>query len=191
MKQLALLAVSAFILLLSGCAHPTVSAAENERIVGSVLSPSDYKLGIDDRIRIIVYDEPSLSGEFQVGADGKLSFPLIGTVDAEGKTVSEVASTYETKLSDGYLVSPRVSAEIISYRPFFILGEVKSPGKYPYASGLTVMNAIATAAGFTNRAENKTVFIRRSGEAQEKAYPLTPDLMVLPGDTIRLGERFF
>jgi polysaccharide biosynthesis/export protein len=97
----------------------------------------------------------------------------------------------QTKLADGYLREPKVSMEVVTYRPYFVLGEVKTPGQYPYSNGLTVTNAIATAAGFTPRADKKVVFIRRSGEAEEKPFRLTPDLRVYPGDTIRLAERFF
>lgn len=181
----------ALMLTLGACAHPTVSAVENERAISRQMSKAEYRLGIDDRVRVIVFDETTLSGEFQVGADGNLSFPLVGAVPAVGKTTDEVAQAYQAKLADGYLVNPRVSTEVVAYRPFFILGEVKTPGKYPYAVGLTAMNAIATAAGFTPRGDKKLVFIRKSGEAMEKPYRLTPDLMVLPGDTIRVGERFF
>lgn len=179
------------LVLVSACAHPTVSAVDAERVVGNQPSVAEYRLGVDDRVRVIVFNETELSGEFQVGADGNLAFPLVGGVAAVGKTTAEIATDYQAKLSDGYLVNPRVSVEVVAYRPFFIMGEVKTPGKYPYSSGLTVLNAIATATGFTPRGEKRIVFIRRSGEALEKPYELTPDLMVLPGDTIRIGERFF
>ena len=81
--------------------------------------------------------------------------------------------------------------QVETYRPFFILGEVRSPGQYPYMAGLTALNAIATAEGFTPRASKKTVLIRRFGEQYEQSYVLTPDLRIWPGDTIRLAERFF
>ena len=68
---------------------------------------------------------------------------------------------------------------------------MKSPGQYPYASGMTVLNAVATAQGFSTRAEKKVAFIRRSGASQEEVYSLSPDLRVWPGDSIRIGERYF
>jgi polysaccharide export outer membrane protein len=151
----------------------------------------DYQLGAGDKLRVIVYNEPQLSGEFQVAANGALAVPLIGDVAAAGRTPSSIAAEVQTKLGDGYLRDPRVSVEVLTYRPYYILGEVKTPGQYPYSSGLTVMNAIATAEGFTARSGRKTVFIRRAGSTEEKAYPLTPELRVSPGDTIRLGERYF
>lgn len=150
-----------------------------------------YKLGIGDKVRLTVYNEPALSGDFSVSADGALSLPLIGDISVLNKSTSEAAKLIQTKLGDGYLRDPKVSMEVVTYRPFFILGEVKSPGQYPFSSGLTVMNAIATAEGFTPRAERKSVYIRRLGAVGEEQYRLTPDLRVWPGDTIRLGERYF
>ncbi|MBR9833835.1 MAG: polysaccharide export protein, partial [Alphaproteobacteria bacterium] len=95
------------------------------------------------------------------------------------------------KLSDGYLLDPSVSAEVINYRPFFILGEISRPGEYPYASGLTVLNAVAAAGGFSYRANKKAVFIKAFEGEKEVAYQLNAQVMVQPGDTIRIGERIF
>lgn len=154
-------------------------------------SIDDYKLGVGDRLRLTVFSEPTLSGEFSVSAKGTLSLPLVGDVDVMNKSVSEVTDLVRAELADGYLRHPKVSAEVIVYRPFFILGEVKAPGQYPYAIGLTVMNAIATAQGFTPRSDRRNVFIRRFGAAGEQAYRMSPELKVFPGDTLRLGERYF
>jgi polysaccharide export outer membrane protein len=84
-----------------------------------------------------------------------------------------------------------VSVEVTNYRPFFILGEVQRPGSYPYAIDLTVMNAVATAGGFTYRANRSRVFIRHANAAEERAYDLTATTPVMPGDTVRIGERIF
>jgi polysaccharide export outer membrane protein len=151
----------------------------------------DYQLGTGDKIRVTVFNEPTLSGDFAVGADGQLSLPLIGNVPARGKRPSEIATAVQTALAGGYLRNPQVSAEVTVYRPFFILGEVKMPGQYPYAVGLTVFNAIATAQGYTPRSDRRNVFVRRAGQGQEERFKLTPDLRILPGDTIRIGERYF
>jgi polysaccharide export outer membrane protein len=151
----------------------------------------DYRLGSGDKLRIIVFGEDSLSGEFLISGAGKISFPLIGDIDALGKTIPEIQAAIETKLADGYLKQPKVSAEVLNYRPFYILGEVVKPGEYPYTNGLTVLNAVATASGFTYRADKKKVFIKRAATDEEKALELTPATPVEPGDTIRIGERFF
>lgn len=178
--------------VLSACATPTVSApVAADDLVGGAGTGQDYHLGVGDKLRVIVFNEESLSGEFQVSADGTVSLPLIGAVRAMDQTPSALSATIRAQLAQGYLRDPRVSVEVLTYRPFFILGEVKTPAQYPYVNGLTVVNAIATAGGYTPRAQRKIAYIRRAGEDQERAYKLTPDLIVRPGDTIRLGERLF
>lgn len=150
-----------------------------------------YRLDAGDKIRLTVYNETNLSGEFAVSSDGKLALPLIGDIAAVGRTTREIALEVQEKLGEGYLREPRVSMEVVTYRPFFILGEVKAPGQYPFATGMTVYNAVATAQGFTPRASKDVVFIRRAGANDEVAYRVTPDLRVFPGDTVRFGERYF
>lgn len=162
-----------------------------DRYMSQSVAVEDYKLGAGDKVRMTVFNEPTLSGEFSVSADGALSLPLLGDVQAVGRSPVEIAKIVQTRLSDGYIREPKVSVEVTAYRPFFILGEVTAPGQYPYASGLAVLNAVATAQGFTPRASRKVVYIRRSGSTAEETYRLTPDLSVRPGDTIRVGERYF
>lgn len=151
----------------------------------------EYHLGAGDKIRIIVFGEDSLTGEFFVSSAGTVSFPLIGDISAAGLTIPQLQKVVETKLADGYLKQPRVSAEVLNYRPFYILGEVMKPGEYPYTSGLTVLNAVATAEGFTYRADTRKVFIKRATSLGEHVFPLTTATPVEPGDTIRIGERLF
>lgn len=152
---------------------------------------SDYRLGVADKVRIIVFDEPSLSGEFLVNANGSLSMPLIGDVPVAGATPSVVTETIRKRLADGFLKNPQVSIDVLTYRPFYILGEVNKPGEYPYSNGLTVLNAVATAQGFTYRANKKRVAIKHAGGTEEAKEKLSPDLQVRPGDTIRIQERLF
>ena len=151
----------------------------------------DYLLGAGDKVRVTVYGEPTLSGEFFVTGSGLMSLPLIGEIKAGGLTVGQFQDVVQKALSDGYLKDPRVSAEVLTFRPFYILGEVEKPGTYPYTAGLTVLNAVATAGGFTYRAEKKSVYIKHNGETTEVKGALTPSTTVAPGDTIRIGERFF
>lgn len=160
-------------------------ATEAERVI------PEYHLGSGDKLRVITFGEESLTGEFFVAGSGKVSFPLIGEVQAAGLTIPQFQAEVENALKQGYLKEPRVSVEVLDYRPFYILGEVTKPGEYPYTNGLTVLNAVATANGFTYRANQKKVFIKRAGEAEEHDYPLTSSTPVAPGDTIRIGERFF
>lgn len=180
------------VMLLAGCSAasgPVVSTGE--RYAATEVGAENYRLNAGDKIKVNVFNEETLSGEFSVGSEGTVSLPLIGEVVAKDKSPQQLASEVQARLADGYLREPKVSVEVSAYRPFFILGEVEAPGQYPYASGMTVLNAIATAQGFTPRAERKVAFIRRAGASSEVAMKLTPDLRVYPGDTIRLGERYF
>jgi protein involved in polysaccharide export with SLBB domain len=152
----------------------------------------EYRLGASDKIRVITFGEDSLTGEFFIGGSGKVSLPLIGEVQAAGLSISQFQKEVETALKQGeFLKDPHVSVEVLTYRPFYILGEVQKPGEYPYSNGLTVLNAVATANGFTYRANDKKVFIKRADANQEQEFPLTTQLLVAPGDTIRIAERYF
>lgn len=179
----------AAVLMLGGCAGagaPPISTAE----VASGLE--SYHLGAGDRVRVTVFNEPTLTGEYNITPGGALAFPLIGVVAAGGRTIDAVQQELTTKLAEGYVNDPRVSVEVLNYRPFYILGEVNRPGEYSYASGMTVEQAIARAGGFTYRANEKTVFLRRqTGKAESAVSLRSAQVAVLPGDTIRIGERYF
>jgi len=151
-----------------------------------------YRLGAGDKLRISVYNEPALTGEYSVTPAGAVAFPLIGTVNVADHTIEQVTSDITHRLDRGYVQDPRVSVEVLNFRPFYILGEVNKPGEYPYSSGLTVEKAVALAGGFTYRANARTVFVRRDNGPDEGSVQLrgTP-VSVLPGDTIRIGERYF
>lgn len=163
--------------------------AESEE--AAVRTMPEYHLGSGDKVRVTTFGEQELSGEFLVGGDGKVSMPLVGDIKAGGLTVPQFQTAVETALKQGYLKDPHVSVEVLTYRPFYILGEVKSPGTYPYTNGLTVMNAVATAGGFTYRANTHKVFIKRENSQDEEAFRLDPTTPVAPGDTIRIPERYF
>ena len=168
----------------------TAAAAAAEAIGASRNVPA-YRLGSGDKIRVITFGEEALTGEFFVSGSGKVSLPLVGEVQAAGLTIPQVQIEVETALKSGYLKEPRVSVEVLNYRPFYILGEVTKPGEYPYTSGLTVQNAVATAEGFTYRANKKKVFIKRADSSDEEPFELNGTTAVAPGDTIRIPERFF
>lgn len=151
----------------------------------------DYRLGPADQLRVTVFGHEDLSNQYTVASNGTISFPLIGDIDAAGLTVAEFQRVTEARLSEGFLKSPRVTAEIMTFRPFYILGEVSRAGEYPYTNRLTVLNAIATAGGFTHRANRRVVAIKGFEDTQERRVELTPTTFVQPGDTIRVLERFF
>ncbi|MDB5429089.1 MAG: periplasmic protein involved in polysaccharide export [Caulobacter sp.] len=174
--------------LAKGAADPV--AAPAAPAAPATFEPSDYVLGPGDKLRLIVFGEETLSGEFVIASNGTVALPLIGDVQAAGLTVRDFQGKVEDELRKGYLRDPRVSAEVLNYRPFYILGEVNKPGEYPYTNGLTVLNAIATAGGFTYRAKTNKAYIRRANETSERAYDMSSVLTVAPGDTIRIAERF-
>lgn len=182
-----------FVLLASVLVFGALSAApvQARQQPPAAAQDGDYLLGSSDKVRVTVYGEPTLSGEFFVTGSGMVSLPLIGEVKAAGLSLRQFQDAVQKSLSDGYLKEPRVSAEVLTFRPFYILGEVTKPGTYPYTSGLTVMNAVATAGGYTYRAEKRQVFVKRNGASEETKMELTPSVTVAPGDTIRIGERFF
>ena len=151
---------------------------------------TEYTLGSGDKLRVIVFGEDDLSGEFDVTGAGMVSLPLIGQVRAQGLTVDQFEQAITNKLLDGYLKNPRVSVEVLNYRPFYIIGEVNEPGQYPYTSGMSVLNAVAVAGGFTYRANEDRVYITR-GDGDEQAYAADQSVKVLPGDVVRVPERFF
>lgn len=151
----------------------------------------EYRLGVADKVRVTVFGEAALTGEFLVGGNGKISLPLIGETQASGMTIGQFQEEVAAALRNGFITEPRVSAEVLNYRPFYILGEVGSPGEYPYTNSLTVLNAVATAGGFTYRADKRLVFIKRAEGEGEEEFPLTTATRVAPGDTIRIRERLF
>jgi polysaccharide export outer membrane protein len=187
--RVAMMAAASAAMMLGGCAGagaPPISTAD----VAAGLET--YRLGAGDRVRVTVFNEPALTGEYNITPGGALAFPLIGVVGAGGRTIDAVQQDLVTRLGEGYVNDPHVSVEVLTYRPFYILGEVNRPGEYPYASGMTVEQAIARAGGFTYRANEKTVFLRRQTRPGESAVPLRQaQVGVLPGDTIRVGERYF
>ena len=150
-----------------------------------------YQLGAGDNVRVTVFGEADLTGDYQIAANGSLAFPLIGEVAAQGMTPQELSNVLAERLRQGFLREPRVSTAVTSYRPFYILGEVQNPGTYPYAPDLDVLSAVAVAGGFTYRANRGRVYIRRLGAPDEVRLSLNDRVMVRPGDTIRIGERFF
>ena len=150
-----------------------------------------YTLGSGDRVRVTVYGERDLSGTFEISGQGEIAYPLIGEVPAGGKTVHELEKVIVTRLADGYLRKPKVSIEVASYRPFYIIGEVKRPGSYAYVEGMKVVNAVALGGGYTYRAREDRFFVRRVGDPKEKEVEAKPDDLIYPGDVVRVPERFF
>lgn len=182
------------------CLVPTAPLlAEQAAVPPGAAAPAaarsaDYVLGAGDKLRITVFGEADLTGEYNVTGSGSIAFPLIGDVAARGRTLIEIQDTIRTRLAAGYIKDPRVAVEVLEYRTFYILGEVNKPGEYPYRADLTLEQAVATAGGYTYRANRKRFAITHPGGAGQESRELFKNsrgLQVQPGDTIRILERFF
>jgi polysaccharide export outer membrane protein len=151
----------------------------------------EYRLGAGDKVKVTVFGHRDLSGEFLVGGNGTVALPLIGKVAADGLTVTEFEGSVVGALKPDYLKNPRVSVEVLNYRPFYIIGEVKKPGSYAYVSGMTVVNAIALAGGYTYRARENRIYVTRATDPESLKRPADHDTLILPGDVIEVPERYF
>jgi protein involved in polysaccharide export with SLBB domain len=156
-----------------------------------VISDDSYRLGAGDKMKITVYDEPDLTGEFLVDGAGEVQFPLIGQIAAAGLTVHQFVESLSSALAAKYLRDPKVSVEIENYRPFYIIGEVNKPGEYPFESGMNVLNAVALAGGYTYRADRSDIRVRRNGSSEEDGKDINSETKIYPGDVIRIPERIF
>lgn len=171
---------------LGGCAN---TPALQPDVAGQIAT---YTLGPSDRLRITVFNEPNLSSEYSVTGDGNLSFPLIGNVPVAGRSIEQVQALLVQRLSGGYVNNPKVTVEVTNYRPYYLLGEVGRPGQYPFAVGVTLKQAVAIAGGFSYRANQRVLFLTRSDNPVEQKIDISKNTVyVRPGDTIRIGERYF
>ncbi len=150
------------------------------------------RLQAGDKLKVTVFGEDKLSGEYEIDSGGSVSLPLAGTVQAAGLTKPELEQLLSKKFSAAqYLKNPKVTVDVSNFRPFYVLGEVEKPGEYPFKSGLNLMSAIAVAGGSTYRSSQSKVLIQRSGEKGFTEYPLSPTVPVYPGDLIKVPERYF
>lgn len=172
----------AFAFALTGCADDTAGM----RTMATAQNPPEYKLGPGDRLGVTVFGEETITGEYDVDSQGTISLPLAGRLPVKGMTAQQFEDSLRTRLSRGLVTNPQVAVAVVKYRPFYILGEVKNPGAYPYYSGATVLNAVAMAGGYTYRARtNKISVVKPEGDrdqvlANEDAYLEPGDIVVVP-----------
>ncbi len=181
------------LLLLSACGAgsdlgPVTDAEQKAMIEAAGASP---RLQAGEKIRVNVYGEASLSGDYQIDPSGFISLPLAGTMKAAGLTQAELEQALSKKFRGEYLKNPKVAVTIVEFRPFYIIGEIEKPGAYSYTSGLNVLSAIAIAGGTTYRASKSTILIQHPGESGLREYQLTSSVPILPGDIIRVPQRYF
>ena len=154
-------------------------------------SPGPNVVHPTDQVQVKVYNEPEVTGDYQVDGAGYLSIPLAGRIRAAGLTLPALEREIASRLNRGLIKDPKVNVQISVYAPFFIHGEVKQSGQFPYRPGMTVLDAVASAGGFTYRADEHIAYVRSAAAKHERAYPLTLPVPVRPGDNIRIGERLF
>jgi polysaccharide biosynthesis/export protein VpsN len=148
-----------------------------------------YMFGPGDTIRISVYQEVDLSVTAEISQQGFIDMPLLGSVKMTGLTQQSAKEHLEQLLRDGYLVSPSVSITVDSYRPFFIYGEVRNPGSYPYQPDITLEQAIALSGGLLDRASRSKWHIQRG--VDKATFVAKSDTIILPGDVIKIDKSFF
>lgn len=183
-------AVIAIGLLVAGCYTDFGPVVAQPAPLPATIVTTHFQVG--DRATVTIYDEPNLSGVYDVTPAGVMVLPLIGAVRAVGKTRTELEQEIADRYSRGkFLQEPKVTVDVIEYRPVYIFGEVEKPGPIPYRSGLNALTAITTAGGLTYRGSREVILIQRAGEQVWKEYPLTSAITVMPGDLIRVPERYF
>ncbi|MFT5274018.1 MAG: protein involved in polysaccharide export with SLBB domain [Saprospiraceae bacterium] len=153
-------------------------------------SRANYQLGPGDKLSILVFNQDDMSGEYTVNGSGGFIMPFIEGIQAEGLTIAELADVIIDKLKPAYLLNPRVSVEVLNFRPYYIIGEINSSGSYPYVESMTFLNAVAIAGGFSYRAKKKYVLVKRE-DSDGKEVKLDINGVVMPGDIIRVKERLF
>ena len=150
-----------------------------------------YTLGPGDTININVFQEPDLSLKSKISHNGTIDYPLIGELNMQGLTVAEAESLLDKKLRGDYLIEPQISVSIASYRPFFVNGAVKQPGRFEYQPGMTVRRAVVIAGDFTDRASRSKIYIIKEGQSSDSRKKIKQDEPIGPGDTITVKESLF
>lgn len=155
------------------------------------LNLSEYKVGAGDTIRILVFGEDDLTVESELSDAGTLSYPFLGELRLSGLNLSEIESVVDKGLRGTYLINPKVTVTIVEYREFYINGEVKKPGGFPFQPGLTVRKAVSLAGGFTERASKRNVFLISADDPSQSPSRVNLNSHVKPGDIITVEQSFF
>lgn len=182
-------------LVLAGCVGAPdkliAPATRNTEDSAAMAVEPSYRLGAGDVVRVTTFGHPDVSGEFEVDENGFIKFPLLGLIEAAGRSVADLEIALGAPLDRDYLVDPQVSAEIVTFRPFYITGQVAQPGRYSFASGMTVRQAVAMAQGYTRRAKTSSIVVIRRSDAGALRIAADEDMAIRPGDTIEVQRRFF
>ena len=172
-----------------GAGGPYVAAPSSYASASPYTQP--YTLDAGDKLRIVVFGQDGISNAYIVDAGGNVNLPLIGPVPARGSSTQQLSQRIAERLKQGYVREPHVTVEVETYRPFFILGEVTTPGQYPYVADMTVEKAIAIAGGFAPRAFKQTVELTHTAQGQQSKTEVPLGYPLRPGDTVLVKERWF
>jgi polysaccharide export outer membrane protein len=170
--------------------HAVAMASASGQTVNSV---PQYQLGSGDRLSVVFFGKHvgDLSGEYEIDGAGLIPMPLVGSIRIQGMTVAEAEAAIKAAYKPDYVKEPRISIQVLNYRPFYIMGQVTSPGSYPYVNGISVLEAVVIAGGFTKRAKESKMQIIRGTDASRTKQEATPDTIILPGDVIEVPQRYF
>jgi protein involved in polysaccharide export with SLBB domain len=189
-------------LLLIACVLAVATACETTPtrppVVTAPAIVSDL-LGPNDVFEVRVLGEEGLSGDFRVGEDGAVIYPVLGRLEVAGKTANDLAQTLSALLADGYLNHPEVAVFVREHNSskVAVIGQVQAPGRYSYKTGLTIVEVIAEAGGTTDRALLSTITVTRRVEGEERSYEVpfrditlgrAPDFRLIPGDVVVVAE---
>lgn len=183
------------VVTLLGCGPTRVDPGYEALVQQEHAVPAIGELGAGDKFELRVHNEAELSGEFTVSSDGTINFPYLGRISVDGKTCAQLEDELTAGLANGYLNEPNVRCAITEYnsKRIFIFGEVKTPGSFPYRSNITLIEAMALAGGFADRADtNRTKLSRviRGTEiqvqvpVQEIVEGRSQNIRLLPGDIV-------
>lgn len=155
------------------------------------MSLKAYKVGIGDKLKLEVFGEKDLSGTYDVDNNGAISLPLIGPLNVVGENTATIRQNVSRRLANGYLNTPKVTVDVDTYRPIYVHGEVKTGGAFPFKVGTRLRDAVAVAGGYTYRADSSYIVLSRDGMSKDTRINMPSDLFVMPGDNIRVPERYF
>jgi polysaccharide export outer membrane protein len=193
------LALACALVAMGSCAsHPKQPAGP----VPGVEISTEERLGIDDVFDVRVFAEPDLSGSYRVAADGTVDYPFAGRISVVGMRSGDVQDLIASKLRDGYLKKPQVSVMVREWnsRKVAVIGQVQRPGFVSYFPRMTIVDAIASAGGFTGIAAKNSVTLRREvkGTVESRNCPVAeisegraPNVVLRPGDILVVEERLF
>jgi len=174
---------------LTGCG---TSASVVDTNSAALAGGTAHHLSPGDKLKISVFNEPDLTGEFAVAENGNIAFPLVGELKAAGLGVDEFKADLVGKLQGGFVRNPRVNIDVLNYRPINITGEVKNAGQYPYRPGMTAQDVAAIAGGYTYRANESTLQVIRGANKNQITVDLRKDnIAIFPGDSVKISERYF